>query len=90
MDSERSKNITHEVRTGLTMLMRAVDDASDSNTVIKAALRDVLPGFRGEFRRHYEIAKANAMQAPMKQAFAQAGVLDKIIRMFEELRERRK
>ena len=90
MDSEKSKNLSHEVRSGLTMLLRAVDEASDTNGVTKSALREVVPGFRETFSRHYEREKANAMQTAMSQLLLQAGVLDKMIRVFEDLRDRRR
>ncbi len=90
MDHEKSKNLSHELRSGLTMLMRAVDDATDANTLTRAALRDVVPGFMVTFLRHYEMAKANAIQGSMSAVLSQAGVLDKMIRVFEDLRERRR
>jgi hypothetical protein len=88
MDNEKSKSISHEVRSGLAMLLGAVDEAADANSVTKAALREVVPDFREIFLRHYESAKANAMQGRMSQLLSQAGVLDKMIRVFDDLRER--
>lgn len=90
MDHEKSKNLSHEVRSGLTMLMRAVDDASDASKLTRAALREVVPGFMVTYLRQYEMAKANALQGSMSAALLQAGVLDKMIRVFEDLRERRR
>jgi hypothetical protein len=90
VDDDKSTRFTREIRSGLSMILRAVDEAADSNTVMKAALRDVIPSFGAEYQRHYVVGKTGVMETNMDRALAQAGLLDKMVRLFESIRDKRR